>query len=243
MSTEVTAQRGDEELGRDVLTFQRMDGVAENFHTEQNRDLLEKLASQTGGRYWRPQDLSKLPGEIPYSEAGITDARNEGTVEHAGHFPADPAAALLRMAAAAEMGGRVKTSAAHRACAARVLCCSLRCPRARASYYVTVAGLGGEPDYEQRFTALAKDLDKLFKASGSEAHVYTLTGGDATRAHLTDTLGQVARRGQAGGRFRADPDRPRLVRRRRVQIQSGRAGHFRRRIWRRCATTFPPSAS
>ena len=41
-------------------------------------------------------------------------------------------------------------------------------------YYVTVAGLGGEPDYEQRFTANAKDLDKLFKASGNGAHVYTL---------------------------------------------------------------------
>ena len=40
----------------------------------------------------------------------------------------------------------------------------------------TVAGLGGEPDYEQRFTANAKDLDKLFKESGSSAHVYTLTG-------------------------------------------------------------------
>lgn len=70
--TEVTAQRGGEQIGRDVLTFQRMDGVAENFHTEQNRDLLEKLASQTGGRYWKPQELSKLPSEIAYSEAGIT---------------------------------------------------------------------------------------------------------------------------------------------------------------------------
>jgi hypothetical protein len=49
-----------------------MDGVAENFHTEQNRELLEKLASQTGGRYWRPQDLNRLPSEISYSEAGIT---------------------------------------------------------------------------------------------------------------------------------------------------------------------------
>ncbi|MBZ5699369.1 MAG: glutamine amidotransferase [Acidobacteriia bacterium] len=70
--TEVTATRGTEELGRDVLTFARMDGVAENFHTGQNRELLEKLASQTGGRYWRPQDLSRLPNEISYSEAGIT---------------------------------------------------------------------------------------------------------------------------------------------------------------------------
>ncbi len=60
------------------------------------------------------------------------------------------------------------------------------------SYYVTVAGLGGEPDYDQRFTELAHDLDTLFKSSSTSAHVYTLTGADSTRAHLTDTLGQVA---------------------------------------------------
>lgn len=61
-----------------------------------------------------------------------------------------------------------------------------------APYYVTVSGLGGEPDYEQRFTALANDLDKIFKAAASDAHVYTLTGGDSTKAHLTDTLTQIA---------------------------------------------------
>ncbi len=70
--TEVTAQRAGKELGRDVLTFQRMDGVAENFHTEQNRDLLERLAAQTGGRYWKPADLGKLAAGIPFSEAGVT---------------------------------------------------------------------------------------------------------------------------------------------------------------------------
>jgi len=70
--TEVTAERGTTPIGRDVLTFQRMDGIAENFHTEQNRDLLVRLASQTGGRYWRPQELSKLPDEISYSEAGVS---------------------------------------------------------------------------------------------------------------------------------------------------------------------------
>jgi hypothetical protein len=76
--TEVTAQRADagtstvKELGRDVLTFQRMDGVAENFHTEQNRELLERLAAQTGGQYWKPADLGKLAGAIPFSEAGVT---------------------------------------------------------------------------------------------------------------------------------------------------------------------------
>jgi hypothetical protein len=49
-----------------------VDGVAENFHTEQNRELLQKLSDQTGGRYWRPEDLSRLGSEISYSEAGIT---------------------------------------------------------------------------------------------------------------------------------------------------------------------------
>jgi uncharacterized membrane protein len=69
---EVTAARGAEELGRDVLTFERTDGVAENFHTEQNRELLEKLSSQTGGRYWKAEELGRLPNEISYSEAGIS---------------------------------------------------------------------------------------------------------------------------------------------------------------------------
>jgi hypothetical protein len=68
-------------------------------------------------------------------------------------------------------------------------------------YYVTVAGLGGEPDYEQRFTANAKDLDKLFKASGSDAHVYTLTGAQATKAQLTETLASIARDAKPGDDF------------------------------------------
>ena len=70
-----------------------------------------------------------------------------------------------------------------------------------APYYVTVAGLGGEPDYEQRFTALAKDLEKLLKASGDDTHVYTLTGSDATKAHLTDTVNIIARETKADDTF------------------------------------------
>jgi len=75
-----------------------------------------------------------------------------------------------------------------------LLCfCLIATPIARAGvYYVTIAGLGGEPDYDQRFTANAKDLDKLFKASGNGVHVTTLTGSDATRAHLTETLASIA---------------------------------------------------
>jgi len=63
---------GKDELGKDVLPFRRSDGVAENFHTEQNRALLEKLSNDTGGRYWSESELGKLPSEISYSEAGIS---------------------------------------------------------------------------------------------------------------------------------------------------------------------------
>jgi uncharacterized membrane protein len=72
---EVTAESANhppQELGGDVVTFQRQDGVAENFHTEQNRALLEQLASGTGGRYWKPSELKNLPRDISYSEAGIS---------------------------------------------------------------------------------------------------------------------------------------------------------------------------
>jgi uncharacterized membrane protein len=69
---ELSARRGAEEIGSDVVTFQRQDGIAENFHTEQNRALLESLATSTGGRYLRPAQLAGIAGEIPYSHAGIT---------------------------------------------------------------------------------------------------------------------------------------------------------------------------
>jgi hypothetical protein len=69
---ELVARRGDVEVGRDVVSFRREDGVAENFGTHQNRDLLEKLAQQTNGRYWTPAEASKLAEDISYSEAGIS---------------------------------------------------------------------------------------------------------------------------------------------------------------------------
>jgi len=69
---EMLAGEEQQEVGRDVQAFRREDGVAENFHTGQNRELLQKLSDQTGGKYYTSADASKLPNEISYSEAGIT---------------------------------------------------------------------------------------------------------------------------------------------------------------------------
>jgi len=71
-------------------------------------------------------------------------------------------------------------------------CLILSASARAATYYVTVAGLGGEPDYDQRFTANAMDLDKIFKTAAG-AHVTTLTGNQATKAKLTEAIAQVAR--------------------------------------------------
>ncbi len=61
-----------------------------------------------------------------------------------------------------------------------------------AVHFVTVAGLGGEPDYEQRFTALAKEVDKIVQGSAGDNHVYTLSGADSTKAKLSEALGRIA---------------------------------------------------
>ena len=96
---------------------------------------------------------------------------------------------------APEVGARVRK---RRLLPLGLLCIFLSGPSAHAAtYYITVAGLGGEPDYEQRFEGLANDLDKLLKDSGGDLHVYTLSGKDATRAHLNDVFAMVAREAKA----------------------------------------------
>ena len=64
------------EFGNDTLTFRREDGVAENFGAAQNKDLLEKLSSDTGGNYYTPANAKRLPDEVAVSEAGITGHDN-----------------------------------------------------------------------------------------------------------------------------------------------------------------------
>lgn len=69
-------------------------------------------------------------------------------------------------------------------------------PLFASTYVVTVAGLGGEPDYEQRFSMLATDTDKLMRAgTAGDRIVETLKGADATKAHVEAALNKVA--GQA----------------------------------------------
>jgi hypothetical protein len=60
------------------------------------------------------------------------------------------------------------------------------------TFYVTVAGLGGEPDYEQRFASLAQEIQKLV-SSNPDAKVTTLYGPQATKAQIQTALSQIAK--------------------------------------------------
>jgi hypothetical protein len=75
--------------------------------------------------------------------------------------------------------------------AALLLCAAF--PARAGTFFVTVAGLGGEPDYDQRFTAAAMDLDHILKSSAGDVHVFTLTGANSTRQHIEEALAQVSR--------------------------------------------------
>jgi len=68
----ISARQDKTDLGTDTLAFRREDGVAENFGAAQNKDLLEKLSSDTNGNYYTPSKASGLSNEIAVSEAGIT---------------------------------------------------------------------------------------------------------------------------------------------------------------------------
>lgn len=59
------------------------------------------------------------------------------------------------------------------------------------TYYLTVAGLGGEQEYEQRFTGWASDLSKILQGEPG-AKVETLSGKDATKANIEAKLKSIA---------------------------------------------------
>src|SRR5205085_10846848 len=61
-----------------------------------------------------------------------------------------------------------------------------------ANYYVTVAGLGGLPEYEAQFAKWAADLEKQLQGNGSDARVVTLSGNAATRQQVEQALSRAA---------------------------------------------------
>ena len=60
------------------------------------------------------------------------------------------------------------------------------------TFYVTVAGLGGTPEYETQFAKWASELGRQLSSNGSGAHVITLSGPSTTRENVRSTLTRLA---------------------------------------------------
>ena len=70
---EASASVDEETLGRADYSVRRSTGISEHFQIQQNRPLLERVASLTGGRYFTLGELAELPETIQFSEAGIVE--------------------------------------------------------------------------------------------------------------------------------------------------------------------------
>lgn len=83
-----------------------------------------------------------------------------------------------------------------------ILACALAAwPLAAATHYLTISGLGGEKEYEQRFAAQAKEVDKLLRGSGGDVNVVTLSGADSTRDKIKAAFEKIAATAKADDAF------------------------------------------
>ncbi|MGD8331931.1 MAG: glutamine amidotransferase [Acidobacteriota bacterium] len=71
-SIHVTAARAGEPLGEDTTYVDVAELSTEAFAAERRTSLLERIAAETGGRWYTPQNLASLPDDLRYSEGGTT---------------------------------------------------------------------------------------------------------------------------------------------------------------------------
>ncbi len=74
--------------------------------------------------------------------------------------------------------------------AALVLACVLAARGA--TCVLTAAGLGGDPEYERRFSTWAQEIERALRASGGDLRLETLSGQAATRERVRAVLERFA---------------------------------------------------
>ena len=99
------------------------------------------------------------------------------------------------MAVKTQVGGNLRILSS-----ALILLSAVSTLRAADTYYLTVAGLGGEQEYEQRFAGWASEIDKILKGEPN-AKITTLSGAQATRANIESRLAEIAMQAKADDNF------------------------------------------
>jgi hypothetical protein len=68
----VEARRAGATLGSDDIRVEVADQDTEYFGAEMQRPLLERIAEETGGRFYTPETAHRLAGDLAYSGGGAT---------------------------------------------------------------------------------------------------------------------------------------------------------------------------
>ena len=105
------------------------------------------------------------------------------------------------MAAAQEVGCDLKHLGSKRFAAGKFALLALLAAACAVSaraetYYLTIAGLGGEQEYETRFSGWAKELEMILKGEPN-AKIETLMGPQATRSNIQAKLADFAKQTKA----------------------------------------------
>ena len=72
-------------------------------------------------------------------------------------------------------------------------------PASATTFYLTISGLGGEPDYDQRFKMWATDIENSLKQSGGDSKIETMQA--PTRDAIRKRLGALAQEVKPGDAF------------------------------------------
>jgi hypothetical protein len=67
------------------------------------------------------------------------------------------------------------------------------------TYYVTISGLGGEPDYDQRFKMWTEDIDSSLKKAGGDSKILTLE--EPTRDEIRVRMNALAKEAKPADAF------------------------------------------
>jgi hypothetical protein len=81
--------------------------------------------------------------------------------------------------------------AASRLVSTLAVSCALAALAPAATFYLTIAGLGGEADYDQRFKMWAEDIDGSVKKSGGDVTAFTLQA--PTREQIRAKFAEIAK--------------------------------------------------
>jgi uncharacterized membrane protein len=68
-----SANKSEPQIVTTTTAFRRDDNVVEHFDMRQHRAVLQRLATDTAGRYWQLDQLDALSAAIPYTKSGIVE--------------------------------------------------------------------------------------------------------------------------------------------------------------------------